>query len=131
MLTLDAQVKSGVTTITSQVTVRVERAMLTSWRTQVTDALQHGGYSNFVSKLRPLSPIGTIETQSAKVEIRYQREEPDGTGTRLVVIAIVPVLSAGCAEKSKAGFDLTVVELRLDGRAESRDDVRAAGETIA
>ncbi len=55
VVTLDAQVKSGVTTIASKVTVRVERAMLTSWRTQVTDALQHGGYSNFVSKLRPLS----------------------------------------------------------------------------
>ena len=117
LVTLDAQIKSGVTTITSQVTVRVERAMLASWRTQVTDALQHGGYSNFVSKLRPLSPIGTIETQSAKVDIRYQREEPDGTGTRLVVIADRPLFFLpGASEKSKAGFDLTVVELRFDGK---------------
>ena len=51
-VTLDAQVKTGVTTINSKVTVRVDRAMLSSWRTQVTDALQHGGYSNFVNKLR-------------------------------------------------------------------------------
>ena len=116
VVTLEAQVKSGVTTVNSLVTVRVERAMLSSWRTQVTDALKHGGYSNFVNKLRPLSSIGTIETQSAKVEIRYQREEAVGTGTKLVLIADRPLFFLGDPAKSKAGYDLTVVELQLDGK---------------
>ena len=37
MATLDAQLTSGVTTVTSKITVRVERAMTAGFRTQVTD----------------------------------------------------------------------------------------------
>ena len=52
------------------------------------------------------------------MDIRYQREEPDGAGTKLVVIADRPLffLQGSDPEKSKAGYDLTVVELRFDGK---------------
>src|SRR5262252_7744873 len=67
-LTADASVKSGDTTVTSKVTIRVDRAMEDSRRKRVTDALAQGGYANFLNTLRPLPPVGVIQTQSKMVE---------------------------------------------------------------
>ena len=116
VLTLDAQFTRGVTTITSKVTIRVERPMLDSARTRVTDALKFGGYANFVTTLRTVAAAGTIATPSAKVEIRYTREEPSGTGSRLVLVADRPLIFLGDPSKAKAGFELTIVDLLIDDR---------------
>jgi len=114
-LTLDAQLNSGVTTVTSKLTLRVERLMVETSRTVVTDALRYGGYSNFVNALRPMPVVGTIATQSHKVEICYACEEQDGANRRLVLVADKPLffLSAEPA-KAKTGYELTVVDLRFD-----------------
>jgi len=116
-LILDAQLKSGVTTITSKVTVRVERPMDDSRRTRSSDALKFSGYSNFVNTLRPFPSLGSIETQSGKVDIRYSREDQEGTFSRLVLIADRPLFFLNKDQgKSRAGYELTVMELRIDGK---------------
>jgi hypothetical protein len=115
-LTLDARFASGVTTITSKVTIKVVRVMDDAPRTRVSDALKFGGYPNFVKALRPLPPLGSIETQSAKTPIRYVREDQDGASSRLVLVADAPLFFLGKPSKSKAGYELTVVDLRLDGQ---------------
>jgi hypothetical protein len=114
-LTLEAQVKSGVTRITSTLSIRVDRAMDDRSRTRVTDALKYGGYANFVTALRPMPAVGEIATASHKVEVRYTREEEDGGGRRLIVVADRPLffLSADPA-KARTGYELTVVDLRID-----------------
>ena len=116
-LTVDAQAKSGVTTITSKLTIRVDRLMAEVIRTRVSDALKFGGYPNFLNTLRPLAPVGTIESQSRKVEVRYAHEEPEGAIRRLILVADRPLffLSPDPA-KAKAGYELTVVELRFDAK---------------
>jgi hypothetical protein len=117
-LTLDAALTSGVTTITTKVKIRVERAMLDGARKRVSDALQHGGYSNFVNTLRPVAAVGSIETPTTTVEIRYTREEADGAGSRLILVADRPIYFAKSNTanpgKPTTGFDLTVVDLRID-----------------
>jgi len=116
-LVLDAQVKSGVTTITSKMTVRVERAMDDSRRTRSSYALKYSGYSNFVNALRPYPSCGTIEAQAGKVDIRYTREVQEGTTTRLTLIADRPIFFLNADQnKSRAGYELTVMELRIDGK---------------
>ena len=116
-LTLDAQMKTGETTVTSKVTVRVDRAMDDSRRTRVTDALKFGGYANFLNALRPSPPLGTIAVRSATVEVRYTREEQEGTATRLVLIADRPLFFLSPdPDKAKSAFQLTVIELQLDGK---------------
>jgi hypothetical protein len=113
-LTLDAQLKAGVTTVTSKLTVQVDRSMVDATRARVTDALRYSGYSNFVNALRTAPVVGTIATQSAKVDIRYTREEQDGANQRLILVADRPLffLSADPA-KPRAGFELTVMDLRI------------------
>jgi hypothetical protein len=116
-LTVDAQVKSGVTTVTSKLTIRVDRLMAEAARTRVSDALRFGGYPNFLNALRPLPVVGTIESQSQKVEIRYAHEEPEGGIQRLVLVADRPLFFLGAdPKKAKAGYELTVVELRVDAK---------------
>jgi hypothetical protein len=114
-LTLDARLTAGVTTVTSQVTIRVNRPMADVSRTGVHAALNHGGYPNFLNALRTLPAIGEIETQSARATIRYAREDQEAATSRLVLVADTPLffLSTDPA-KARAGYHLTVVDLRFD-----------------
>ena len=92
-LTLAAtgEVKSGSTTVTSTFTVRVDRLMRESDQTRVTDGFKYGGYPGFLKALRDAPPIGTIELDTRKVEVRYAREQPSGKGRRLVLVADRPL----------------------------------------
>ena len=117
-ITFNAQAKANeATTITSQVTVKVDNLMLESRRVRATDALQHGGFANFVNVLRTLPPIGTIALPKREVQIRYARETTDQGVTRLVLIADRPlVFLRPEEEKPRAGYELTLMELRFDAK---------------
>jgi len=116
-VSVDAQAKSGVTTVTSKLTIHVDRMMNETGRTKVTDALKYGGYQNFMNALRPLPPVGTIETQSKKVQIRYTREQREGEARRLVLVADQPLFFFGAdPAKSRTGYALTLVELHIDAK---------------
>ena len=115
-LTADATVKTSDVTITSHVVIYVDRLMEESRRKRVTDALTYSGYGNFLNALRELPPIGAIELQGRRVEIRYAHEQPEAAGRRLVLIADRPLLFlSGDREKPRQGFELTMVELHMDG----------------
>ncbi len=115
-LTLNAKVKSGDTEITSIVTVTVDRLMEESRRTRVTDALRYNGYQGFLNTLRTLPAVGKIEVQKRSVAIRYAVEQPDDKGRRLTLVSDRPLVFIN-AERTRntEGYELTVVELRLDG----------------
>lgn len=125
-MTFNAQAKTNeATTITSQVTVKVDNLMLESRRVRATDALQHGGFGNFVNVLRTLPPIGTIALPKREVKIRYARETTDQGVTRLVLIADRPLVFLKAEEeKPRAGYELTLMELRFDAKG------RVGGATI-
>ena len=119
-MTFDAQVKANeATTITSQVIVKVDNPMRESLRVRATEALQHGGFANFVNALRALPPIGTIALPKREVQIRYARETTDQGVTRLVLIADRPlVFLRPEEEKPRAGYELTLMELRFDAKGQ-------------
>ncbi len=115
VLTLDARIEAGVTTITSKVTIRVDGPMDDRARARVTDGLKYGGYPAFVSALQPQPVLGSVETQSAKVEIRYAREEQAGAGSRLILVADRPLFFlSDDPSKNRTGYQLTIVDLRFD-----------------
>ena len=115
--TLDARAKSAATTINSSVTISVERLMEESRRVRVTDGLKFNGYPGFVKVLRVLPPVGTIALASRKVEIRYAHEQAHKDGRRLVVVADQPLFFlAADPSKPRAGYELTIVELIVDGK---------------
>jgi hypothetical protein len=119
-LSMDAQAKKGSTTITSTLTIRVDRLMDEAARTRVSNALKFGGFTNFLNNLRPLPVVGSVELDSRKVELRYAHEQADDKGRRLVLIADQPLFFlAGDPDKTRTGYQLTLLELRFDaqGRA--------------
>jgi hypothetical protein len=114
-LTADAKATAGTAAVTAPVTIKVDRLMEESRRKRVTDRLEHDGYAKFVPELRALPPVGTIEVQGRSVEIRYAREQRDEKGRRVVLIADRPLFFIGAdPAKNRAGYELTIVELRFD-----------------
>ena len=109
-----ASLKSGDTSVTSNVVIKVDRLMEESRRVRVTDALKYNGYLGFVPALRTLPVIGSIELARRKADIKYAVESKDENGPRLVLVADRPLFFLNAdAERSKAGYELTIVELRL------------------
>jgi hypothetical protein len=132
VLTLDAKATKGATAVTSRVTIKVDRLMDDFGRKRVTDALTHGGYPNFLPALRSMSSVGTIAVEARSVDIRYAHEQPDGAGQRLVLIADRPLFFiAGAPETKRAGYELTVVELRFDAQGEITGTMAGAARVKA
>jgi hypothetical protein len=127
-LTLDAQMKTGDTTVNSKITIQIDRAMENVRRTRVTDALKFGGYQNFLNALRAVPAVGSIRTQSTKVDVRYTREDEAGANTRLVLIADQPLsfLSSN-PTKQKVGFELTLMDLTIEPNGAVTGKLAAAG----
>src|SRR5688500_6933325 len=98
-LAASVQVTKGATTVTTSLTIRIERLMNETFRTRVTDALKFGGYPKFLPALRALPAISTIELEGRTVEVRHAREEPREKGTRLVLVADQPLFFL--ADRSK------------------------------
>ena len=116
-LTLEANGERATTKVVSSVTVHVNRLMEENRRKRVADALKHSGYGNFLTALRALPPIGAIELDARRVEIRYAIEQQEATGRRLVLVADRPLFFLHDERvKSRAGYELTVVELRFDAQ---------------
>jgi hypothetical protein len=107
----DAKVESNETSITTVVTIRVNRLMEESRWKRVTDALKFGGYGQFFTTLRGLPAVGTIELRARKANFQYAREEKTADGRRLVLVADSPLFFLGETTKSRAGYELTIVEL--------------------
>jgi hypothetical protein len=116
-LTLEATAGNSTTHVTSSVSIRVDRLMEENRRKRVTDALTYSGYGNFMTALRALPPVGAITLSGRSVELRYAREDQEDSGRRLVLVADRPLFFLGNDQgKSKAGYELTVVELRIDAQ---------------
>ena len=114
-LAVSAQAKRGATTATTSFTIRVDRLMTEATRTKVTDALRYGGYQNFLPALRAAAAIGVITLENREVQLRFAREQPDPKGRRLTLVADQPLFFFGAdPEKARAGYELTVVDLKLD-----------------
>jgi hypothetical protein len=126
-LTFDASVSNGTTTVTSKVTIHVDRLMEESRRKRVMDALTYSGYPNFLNTLRTLPPVGSIAIQARKVDVRYAHEEQAEAGRRLVLVADRPLffLSAD-STKDRVGYELTMVELRFDAQGKASGTMTGA-----
>jgi hypothetical protein len=134
-LSLDARAKSDITTVTSKLSIRVERLLADAPYKRVTDALRYGGYPNFLNTLRGLPAIGTITLGTRKVELRYAHESQEQAKRRLVLVADRPLFFLGSEPaKPRAGYELTIVELLFDdkgaatGRMAGAARVKPTGE---
>jgi len=117
VLTFDAAADTATTAVKSIVSIRVDRVMEESRRKRVTDALTQGGYGSFLTALRALPSVGTIALNGRSVSIRYARDQQEETGRRLVLVADRPLFFFGAdPAKARAGYELTIVDLRFDAQ---------------
>jgi hypothetical protein len=126
-LTAKAQATSGETTVTSTVRIYVDRLIEPSRRTRVLDGLKYNGYQGFMNALRPLPAIGHVETQKARVDLRYAWETRVPEGRRLILVADKPLFFlAADTSKARAGYELTVIDLVLDERGAGKGSMAGA-----
>jgi len=121
----DAKVDSNGTTITSKVTIKIDRLMEPSRHTRVVDGLKYNGYQGFMNALRPLPVIASIATPNKQVDARYAWETKVDNRMRLIVVADTPLFFLP-SDSAKAGYDLTVVELILDDRGAGTGTIAGA-----
>lgn len=134
-LTVNARAKGETTTVTSKLSIRVDRLLADAPYKRVTDALRFGGYPNFLNTLRALPVIGTITLGTRKVDLRYAHESTEQAKPRLVLVADRPLFFLGSEpSKPRAGYELTIVELLFDdkggvtGRMAGAARVKPTGE---
>ncbi|HEY1307594.1 MAG TPA: hypothetical protein VGF24_28770 [Vicinamibacterales bacterium] len=116
-LTARANFTGTETTISSTLTITVERLMDPDDRTFVLDGLKYRGYQGFMDALRPRPVIGQVGNKSGHVDLRYAWETKTDDRRRLVLVADKPFFFiARDTSKPRGGFELTVIDLQLDDR---------------
>lgn len=126
-LTARANFTGGDTTITSTLTIRVERLMDPDDRTSVLDGLQYRGYPGFLEALRRRPVIGQVGNKSGNVDLRYAWETKTGDRRRVILVADKPFFFiARDTSKPRGGYELTVVDLQLDDRNAGSGTMAAA-----
>jgi len=116
-LTINAKATSGVTTITSVLTIRIDRLVEPARRDRLIKGLRQDGYQGFMNVLRPLPVIGAIKTQNREVAVKYAWETDVEGKHRLIVVSDTPLFFLeGDQPKARPGYLLTVVQLLLDDR---------------
>jgi len=129
-LVADAKAVDGVTTVTSKITITVDRLIEPSRRERLIGGLKKDGYQGFMNVLWTLPTIGSVATQNAKVDVQYAWETQTKNGRHLIVAASKPLfflsnLTGGNA-KPRAGYDLTYVELLFDDHGGAKGTMSGA-----
>jgi len=115
-MTASAKAVDGATTVTSTITITIDRLVEPSRRDRLIDGLKRDSYQGFMDVIWTLPAIGSIATQSAQVDVKYAWETQVQNRRRLVVIADKPLFFLARDAQGRAGYDLTVVELQFDDR---------------
>jgi hypothetical protein len=116
-ITANAKAVEGVTTVTSTITITIDRLVEPSRRDRLIEGLKRDGYQGFMDVIWTLPTIGSIAIQSDQVDVKYAWETQVQKRRRLVVVADKPLFFlAKDAAQGHAGYDLTVVELQFDDR---------------
>jgi len=127
-----AQIKNATGAVSGTLEVRLRRITPEFDKKAVETALKEGGYPRFLTAIRNAPDVGQlILGGGAPFAIRYARERVDATGRRLVLITDKPVffVGGGRADASIAarkGFEVAVIEIRIDGKGAGSGSMAAA-----
>ena len=127
-----AQIKNATGAISGTLEVRLRRVTPEFDRQAVETALKQGGYPQFLTAIRSAPEVGQLVLGGgAPFAIRYARERVDGTGRRLVLVTDKPVFFVGGARAdadaaSRKGFEVAVIEIRIDGKGAGTGSMAAA-----
>ena len=115
--------------ITVPMILQVDRYSPEFERTRMTDGLTHGGYPGFLTALRGVSAVGSLEVAGEKFVIRWAREVPTATGRTLSFVTDTPVFFVGVGRrgaKPTAGYEVAVIQLTVDKAGKGTGTMAAA-----
>lgn len=125
-----AQAKNASGAVSGTLEVRVTRYTPDFDRKTVEEALRLGGYARFVTTLRNAPQVGELVLGGGTpYAIRYARERVEAGGRTIVVVTDKPVFFLGGARegaKPRAGFEVAVVQIQLDGKGQGKGTIAAA-----
>ncbi len=106
--------------VSAPILIHVERFTPDFDRATVQEALRVGGYPGFLTALRKAPNVGYVELGGRKTIIRWARQAPSDTGRTIVVVTERPVAFLGgqADAKPRAGYEVAVIQLKVDGRGE-------------
>jgi hypothetical protein len=132
VLTGTAQIKNATGAVSGTLEVRLRRVTPEFDRKTVETALKEGGYPRFLTAIRNAPEVGQLLLGGgAPFAIRYARERVDATGRRLVLVTDKPVYFVGGGRSdadiaARKGFEVAVIELRLDDKGVGTGSMAAA-----
>jgi len=115
--TATAEVKAAAGAITAGIQVHIQRYTPDFDRSAAEKALAGGGYPAFLLALRKSPEVGSVAAGEQKMPIRWVREQKTPTGRTIVVVTDGPLYFIGGGEaagKSRSGYEVAVVQLRMD-----------------
>ena len=122
----------GSGSVTVPITIRIERYTREHSRVTMTDALEHGGYPNFVRALRAAPVAGTLTMTGRTFSIRWAHQESREGGRTVTIVTDKPVYFIGSGHedaKPTAGYEVAVVKLELDASG-GGDGIMAAAARV-
>jgi hypothetical protein len=127
-----AQAKNAKGAVSGTIEVRLRRVTPQFDKTAVETALKEGGYPRFLTAIRNAPEVGQLVLGGGNpFSIRYARERVDATGRRLILVTDKPVffVGGGRADENLAarkGFEVAVIEIRIDGKGVGTGSMAAA-----
>jgi hypothetical protein len=92
-------------------------------------ALKSGGSAGFLDALRRAPVVGEVKVGPQTFSIRWARERPTERGRVISLVTDAPVYFVGAGvvgAKSRAGFDLAVLQLTMDSSGIGQGTMAAA-----
>jgi hypothetical protein len=101
----------------SNVRIQIDRYTAEVDRKAITDAMQYGGYPNFLKTLRAAPPLGHIAFGDEKFDLHWARAQVTPKGRTITLVTSKPVYFVGGGRvdaKPREGFEIAVVQLIVD-----------------
>ncbi len=130
--TATAQAKGATASVTATVEIHIRRYTPEFDRTAVETGLKQGGYSGFLAALRKAPVVGHVTVAQQQTPIRWAREVTTDKGRTITVVTEKPVFFIGggaATPKSRAGYEVAVVQLRVDAKG-TGDGLMAAAARV-
>jgi hypothetical protein len=131
--TANAQVAGATGAMAAVITMKVDRYSPEADRDAVAAALKQGGYPAFLEALRKAPAVGTLTMAGKTVDIRWARQTPMANGRTITLVTDKPVYFVGGGDvdaKSRAGFDVAVLQFKMDDAGIGFDGTMAAAASV-
>jgi hypothetical protein len=120
---------NGTASAAAIVTIQIDRYSDADDIKAMQDALKFGGYPKFLTALRKAPVVGSVEMVGHKELVRWARQVPTDKGRTISVVTEKPIAfigGAGITPKSRAGFELAVLQFDVDASGSGSGMMAAA-----